>query len=111
MKSVSDRLQNKEDLLKSTEKRLETAIQSEMQLKAQLNEELSRAQNVNTQNFTLKHTLVDSQQEMDTLVGKYDKAVEDMIQRDHRIEKLTNDLLQSNRDSEKVQDENEAMKQ
>lgn len=48
---------------------------------------------------------------MDTLVGKYDKAVEDMIQRDHRIEKLTNDLLQLNRDSEKVQDENEAMKQ
>lgn len=48
VKSISDRLQNKEDLLKSTEKRLETAIQSEMQLKAQLNEELSRAQNVNT---------------------------------------------------------------
>ena len=43
VKSISDRLQNKEDLLKSTEKRLETAIQSEMQLKAQLNEELSRA--------------------------------------------------------------------
>ena len=48
VKSTNDRLQNKEELLKSTEKRLETAIQSEMQLKAQLNEELSRAQNVNT---------------------------------------------------------------
>ena len=43
VKSTNDRLQNKEELLKSTEKRLETAIQSEMQLKAQLNEELSRA--------------------------------------------------------------------
>lgn len=41
-------------------------------MKKKLTDELMRAQNMNSQNFNLKHTLVDSQQEMDTLVNKYE---------------------------------------
>ena len=37
---------------------------------------------------------------MDTLVQKYDKAVEDVIARDKSIQKLTDDLLQANRERE-----------
>ena len=48
----------------------------------------------------MKHTLVDSQQEMDTLVSKYDQAVEDLIVRDHKISKLTDDLVEAVRDVE-----------
>ena len=109
--SLRDRLNNKDQQLKCTETKLESSIQSESQLKTQLNAELSRAQNINSSNFTLKHTLVDSQQEMDTLVGKYDQAVEDLIQRDHKVSKLTNDLIQTSRESEKALDEaNESKK-
>ena len=57
---------------------------------------------MNSQCFTLKHTLVDSQQEMDTLVTRYDKAVEDLILRDHNISKLTDDMLEANREIEKL---------
>lgn len=60
---------------------------------------------MNSQNFNLKHTLVDSQQEMDTLVGKYDQAVEDLIQRDKQIAKLTDDILKANRESDKLFEE------
>ena len=38
---------------------------------------------------------------MDTLVTKYDKAVEDLISKDQKISKLTDDLLNVNRESER----------
>lgn len=38
---------------------------------------------------------------MDTLVTKYDKAVEDLIQKDQKISKLTDDLLNVNREFER----------
>ena len=65
---------------------------------------------MNATNFNLKHTLVDSQQEMDTLVNKYDQAVEDLIQRDQKINKLTDDLLNANRESEKLYQSNIELK-
>lgn len=65
---------------------------------------------MNATNFNLKHTLVDSQQEMDTLVNKYDQAVEDLIQRDQKIGKLTDDLLNANRESEKLYQSNVELK-
>lgn len=46
--------------------------------------------------------MVDSQQEMDTLVNKYDHAVEDLIKKDHKIAKMTDDLLNANREVEKL---------
>ena len=39
---------------------------------------------------------------MDTLVNKYDQAVEDLIKRDQQINKLTDDLLQVSRETEKL---------
>ena len=50
--------------------------------------------------------MVGSQQEMDNLVGKYDQAVEDLIQKDQKNSKLTDDLLDANRESEKALDQN-----
>ena len=38
---------------------------------------------------------------MDTLVAKYDKAVEDLIVKDQKISKLTDDLLNVNREFER----------
>jgi DNA repair ATPase RecN len=58
----------------------------------------------------LKHTLVDSQQEMDTLVSKYDQAVEDLIKRDHKISKMTDDLVEAGREIEKLLTSNTELK-
>jgi predicted nucleic acid-binding Zn-ribbon protein len=43
---------------------------------------------------------------MDTLVSKYDQAVEDLIKRDHIISKLTNDLLEAGREIEHLHTSN-----
>ena len=47
---------------------------------------------------------------MDTLVSKYDKAVEDLIERDKKIQHLTDDLLQANRERESCLEENHKLK-
>lgn len=39
---------------------------------------------------------------MDTLVNKYENAVEDLIKRDHKISKLTDDLVEAGREVEKL---------
>jgi len=85
VRSLEERLKGKEDLLKTVEMRLDTAVKSEARLKEQLNGEIARAFTVNATNFNLKHTLVDSQQEMDSLVSRYERAVEDLISRDNKI--------------------------
>ena len=46
---------------------------------------------------------------MDTLVIKYDKAVEDLISKDQKITKLTDDLLNLNRDFERQIETNTAL--
>ena len=68
-------MQRKDDLLKNTQTKLDRAIESEKQLKTVLSSELSQKENMNS----LKNTLVDSQQEIDNLVLRYEKAVEDLI--------------------------------
>ena len=47
---------------------------------------------------------------MDTLVNRYDRAVEDLITRDHKIAKLTDDMLRANREIENLVDSNKEMK-
>ena len=39
---------------------------------------------------------------MDSLVARYERAVEDLIQRDHKISRLTDDLVQNGRDNERL---------
>ena len=69
---LKERIKVKEEQLSAAERRYETVIESEKQLKEQLSKEFARVQTANNENYSLKGTLVDSQQEMDNVVSKYD---------------------------------------
>ena len=47
---------------------------------------------------------------MDSLVARYERAVEDLIQRDHKISRLTDDLVQHGRDNERLHQQNIELK-